>query len=228
LQAICPGFLESTGAADKLWFLRWIASVDDLTKLARLRRSTLLNRKGIGQHYADKIQTWQKQAHFSAEVGYVGDMILEDAHRLLALEDQMKRLQAIIEQTLEDSQIGQLLQSIPGVGPICSALLAGEIGTLDRFATESSLALYLGMAALDNRSGTYQGSKAPRNVNKRAKTAMMIAVDRHRKQVEQSQTYYDKKRQQGKRHNQAIRALGRHMVRMMYKLLKENHPYEIR
>lgn len=57
---------------------------------------------------------------------------------------------------------------------------------------------------------------------------MMIAVDQHRKQVDQSQTYYDKKRQEGKKHNQAIRALGRQMVRMLYKLLKENRPYEIR
>ncbi len=78
----------------------------------------------------------------------------------------------------------QVIQPIPGYEPICSAELAGEIGTLDRFAKESSLALYLGMAGLDNSSGMYQGSKAPRNVNKRAKAAMMIAVDRHRKQVE--------------------------------------------
>ena len=85
LQAVCPGLLEMTGAADNLWFLRWIACVDEFTKLARLRRSTILNGPGIGQRYADKIQTWQKQAHFSTEVEYVGDMILENARRLLAL-----------------------------------------------------------------------------------------------------------------------------------------------
>ena len=228
LQAVCPGLLEITGAADNLWFLRWIASVDDFPKLARLRRSTVLNQPGIGQRYADKIQTWQKQAHFSTEVEYVGAMILEDARRLLALHAQIKRLEATIKTTLEASQIGQVFQSLPGYGPICSAELAGEIGTPDRFAKESSLAVYLGMAALDNSSGTYRGSKVPRNVNKRAKAAMMIAVDRHRKQVEQSQTYYEKKRREGKKHNQAIRALGRHMVRMIFKLLKENRAYEVR
>ena len=56
----------------------------------------------------------------------------------------------------------------------------------DRFVNEKSLALYLGMAALDNSSDAYQGSKAPRNVNKRARAALVIAVDRHRKSVEQS------------------------------------------
>lgn len=58
--------------------------------------------------------------------------------------------------------------------------------------------------------------------------AMMIAVDRHRKQVEQSQIYYEKKRREGKKNNQAIRALGRHMIRMIFKLLKENRPHELR
>ncbi len=43
----------------------------------------------------------------------------------------------------------------------------------------------------------------------RAKAAMMAAIDHHRKRVPQSQRYYEKKRAEGKIHNQAIRALGR-------------------
>ena len=57
---------------------------------------------------------------------------------------------------------------------------------------------------------------------------MMIAVDQHRKCVPESQQYYDKKRAEGKSHNQAIRALGRHLCRVIYKLLKEERDYEIR
>ena len=77
------------------------------------------------------------------------------------------------------------------------------------------------MSTLDNSSGKYQGSQAPKHVNTRAKAAMMIALDRHRKYVPESQRYYEKKRSQGKKHNQAIRALGRHLCRIIYKMLKE-------
>jgi hypothetical protein len=35
---------------------------------------------------------------------------------------------------------------------------------------------------------------------------MMTAVDKHRKCVPESQRYYEKKRAEGKSHNQAIRA----------------------
>ena len=99
---------------------------------------------------------------------------------------------------------------------------------MERFSKEGSLALYLGMSTLDNSSGKYQGTKAPKHVNTRAKAAMMIALDRHRKYVPESQRYYEKKRAQGKKHNQAIRALGRHLCRIIYKMLKEEREYEIR
>jgi hypothetical protein len=56
----------------------------------------------------------------------------------------------------------------------------------------------------------------------------MIAVDRHRKYVPESQRYYEKKRSEGKKHNQSIRALGRHLARIIYKMLKDKREYEIR
>jgi hypothetical protein len=85
----------------------------------------------------------------------------------------------------------------------------------------------IAVATLDNSSGKYRGSKAPKHVNTRAKAAMMIAVDHHRKLVPQSQTYYEKKRAEGKTHNQAIRALGRHLCRVIYKMLSQNRTYRI-
>jgi hypothetical protein len=56
---------------------------------------------------------------------------------------------------------------------------------------------------------------------------MMIALDRHRKYVPESQHYYDKKRAEGKRHNQAICALGRHLCRIIYKMLKQEREYQL-
>jgi hypothetical protein len=111
---------------------------------------------------------------------------------------------------------------------VCTSELAGEIGTIERFASEASLSLYLGMSTLDNSSGKYQGTKTPKHVSTRAKAVMMIALDRHRKYVPESQRYYEKKRSEGKKHNQAIRALGRHLSRIIYKMLKEEREYEIR
>jgi transposase len=146
----------------------------------------------------------------------------------VGLEEKIKTLETKIQQVANDSKIAKVLLSIPGFGPVCTSELAGEIGTIERFSKEESLALYLGMATLDNSSGKYQGTKQPKHVNTRAKAAMMVALDRHRKYVPESQRYYEKKRKEGKAHNQAIRALGRHLCRIIYKMLKEEREYELR
>ncbi len=228
LQAVCPGLLSITKDAGNLWFLRFLTSANELPKLARMRRKTLLQIAGVGVKYASHIQTWQKQASFSDEVEWVGEMIQQDARRVLELDGQIKALETKIESVMQGSTVARILASIPGYGLVCASELAGEIGTLDRFRSDASLGLYVGMSPLDDSSGNYRGSKAPKQVNTRAKAAMMVAVDRHRKRVSKSQQYYDKKRAEGKKHNQAIRSLGRHLCRVMYQLLKEERAYEIR
>ena len=225
LQSVCPGLLEITGEAGNLWFLRFLTSTDDLRKLTRLRETTIRKIPGIGAKYTSIILKWQKAAEFSHETEWVSDMIQQDAERVLALHDQIETLETQMAEMAANSNIAQLLTTMPGFGPITTAELAGEIGTIERFESESSLALYLGMSNLDNSSGKHKGSKAPKQVNERAKAAMMIAVDRHRKPVAQSQKYYEKKRAEGKKHNQAVRALGRHLCRVIFKMLKENRGY---
>ncbi|MFZ3015159.1 MAG: IS110 family transposase [Nitrospira sp.] len=228
LQAVCPGLIEITREVSNQWFLHFLVSADTLPQLTRLRKATLLQIPSVGRAYARIIQDWQPRAQWSPEVEWVGAMIQEDAQRVLALDAQIAALETTMHQVARESTIATTVASIPGFGPICTAEIAGEIGTVTRFQQESSLALYLGMATLDNSSGTRHGSKPPKQVNVRAKAAMRIAVDRHRKSVPESQRYYAKKRRAGKSHNQAIRALGRHLCRIMYTLLKTERPYEIR
>jgi hypothetical protein len=225
---VCPGLLEITGEASNQWFLNFLLSADTLPQLARLKRSTLLKIPAVGVKSAAIIEDWQKRAHFSQEVNWVGEMIQEDARRCVELDEKIKRLETKVAEVAKDSKIAKTLRSIPGFGAVCTSELAGEIGTIERFASEGSLSLYLGMSTLDNRSGKYQGTKTPKHVNTRAKAAMMIGVDRHRKYVPESQRYYEKKRSEGKKHNQAIRALGRHLSRIIYKMLTEERQYQIR
>lgn len=56
----------------------------------------------------------------------------------------------------------------------------------------------------------------------------MVAVARHLPHVPASRAYYDKKRAEGKKHNQAIRALGRQLIRVIWSLVKHEREYENR
>ncbi|QAA76336.1 MAG: Mobile element protein [Candidatus Bipolaricaulis sibiricus] len=228
LLAVCPELLAITGDATNLWFLRFVASRDDLRELRQTPRNEVLAIRGIGKKYAGVIAQWQKKARFSAEAEYVGPMIVADARRLLEVLREIATLEEAIEGLVASSPLAQRIDSIPGFGAISSGELAGEIGTMDRFHSERSLALYLGMCPLDHQSGEHKGSKRPRQVNRRAKATMMTAVARHMAKVPQSRAYYEKKRAEGKKHNQAVRALGRHLVRVMWAMLTQGRDYELR
>ena len=228
LASVCPELLMITGAADNLWFLRFLTCRDDMRKLARMRLESLVKIPGVGPKYAGAIRSWQAHAAFSPEVTYVGPMIVADARRILELISQIASLEAVMRQLSQASEIARRLATIPGFGQVAVAELAGEIGTEERFSGEASLALYLGMCPLDNQSGDFHGSKTPKQVNKRGRMAMTNALSHHIKQVPQSRAFYDKKRGEGKGHNQALRALGRHMVRVIWCMLRDGRDYELR
>ena len=227
LQAVCPGLLDITGEADNLWFLNFLTCRADLIKLKTIRESSVLALRGVGKGYAGKIRDWQKHATFSETVAWVGPMIVEDARRMLELRDKIGALQTQIDALAADSEIARRIDTIPGFGRVCSAELAGEIGTLQRFSGESSLALYVGMAPLTNSSGARSGSKPPRHINIRAKAAMMIAAAQNVASVSESKAFYDKKRSHGKTHNQALRALGRVLVRVIWSMFKHGRDYQL-
>ena len=228
LHAVCPGLAEITGAVDNLWFLRFLTCRDALPKLARVQTHSLAKIRGIGKTYTERIRTWQPHAQFAPEVAYVGPMIVADARRILELIEQIDALEAACAPLADASELARRIDSIPGFGPISSAELAGEIGTLKRFPTEASLALYVGMACLSNQSGQRTRARAPRQVNRRAKAALMVALARHIEQVPQSKAYYDRKRTEGKQHNQALRALGRHLIRVLWAMVRNQRDYDVR
>ena len=180
---------------------------------------------GVGKVYAARIEAWQKHAMLAAETEWVGEMVLADAQRVLDLIRQIQALEQRIEAIATSSELAIRIRTIVGFGPICSATLAGEIGTLERFGGEPSLALYTGMTRLDNSSGKHVGTKNTRQVNRHARAAMMTAVARHIDHVPESKIYYDKKIAEGKTHNQAVRALGRHFIRVIWSMITHKRDY---
>jgi transposase len=210
---------------DNLWFLNVLSCREDLSKLAGMKRASLLKIAGVGKAYAAKIEAWQKHATFADETAWVGEMVIADALRVLDLIRQIQALEQRIETISANSEIATRIRTIPGFGLICSGTLAGEIGVLARFGQETSLALYTGMTRLDNSSGKYVGTKNTRQVNTHARAAMMTAAARHIHNVPESKAYYDKKTAEGKTHNQAVRALGRHLIRVIWSMITHQRDY---
>jgi transposase len=228
LQAVAPDLKAITKSIDNLWFLRFITLRDDIRNLARVKQSSILGIKYLGTKTLSIIQEWQKGATFSDELEYTACMIYDDAMRLLELKGKIKELTKQIEILNSDSKIATKLQTIPGFSTISAGELAGEIGTLKRFEGESSLALYLGMTNLDNSSGKQKGSKRNLSTNRHAKNAMITATMKHVMYTDESKKYLNKKISEGKKYQQAIRSIGRHLVRVIWSMIQNDRNYEIR
>jgi len=178
LQAEAPDLKALASCVDDLWFLRFITLRQDMRLLTKVHKSTIEKIPRIRKSHIDKITAWQAEANFTDAMDYIASMFYDDAIRILELKQKIKDIEKQIDKLIPSSKIGSLLISIPGFATVGAGTLAGEIGTLNRFENEGSLALYLGMTNLDNSSGKKKGSKRNMATNRHAKKAM-----KHRGQV---------------------------------------------
>jgi len=228
LQAVAPDLKAITKSTDNLWFLRFITLKEDIRDLKRVSTIKIQKIKYLSSKNLEIIKEWQKEATFSEATDYVASMIYDDAIRLLELQSKTKELHKEIALLNENSKIARVIQTIPGFATITAGELAGEIGTISRFKSEASLALYLGMTNLDNSSGKQTGTKRSISTNRHAKMAMITATMKHAQHTDQSKKYLEKKISEGKKYQQAIRSLGRNLVRVIWGMIQGDRIYEIR
>lgn len=112
------------------------------------------------------------------------------------------------------------LLAIPGVGTINAARLLAEVAGIERFNSDAQLALYAGVAPLDASSGRQIRHRLNRQGNRQLNAALhMIALTQARVHAP-AREYLARRRQEGKTRREAIRALKRHLIRVLFRLLK--------
>ncbi len=114
---------------------------------------------------------------------------------------------------------------MPGVGVRTAARLLTEV-TTKAFPTAGHLAAYAGLAPVTRRSGSsIRGEHPSKRGNKTLKRTMFLSAFAALPDPE-SRAYYDHKRNQGKRHNQALIALARRRSDVFYAMLRDGTLYE--
>jgi transposase len=144
--------------------------------------------------------------------------------RVLARRDQLgKEIEAAFFALPEAT----ILTSLPGIGPRLGARITVEIGDIGRFKTPAHLAAYAGLGPTPRQSGTsIRGNVPSRHGNHRLKDAFFLAAFASLKHPP-SRTYYDRKRTEGKRHNQAVLCLARRRVDVLHAMLTRQLPYQL-
>ena len=144
-----------------------------------------------------------------------------------ALESQIKEFDKAIAAQME--LIPNTLTSIKGIGPVYSAGIIAEIGDINRFPNQAKLAKYAGLAWQQHQSGGFESenTRLIKTGNRFLKYYLgEAAMSLVRCDAEYSRFYHLKYKEVNKyQHKRALALTARKLVRLVYRLLKDNRLY---
>jgi len=146
------------------------------------------------------------------------------AQQLAALRIQRNQVAKEVQRLVLAHPLHPALTSMPGVGVRTAARLLIDVASR-AFASTGHLAAYAGLAPVTRRSdSSIRGELPSRRGNKQLKRAMFLsAFAALRDPV--FRAYYARKISQGKRHNQALVALGRRRCDVLLAMLRDRTFY---
>lgn len=228
LLEVCPGILDILGDVASKKLLRVLVKYSNFLTYKKLTKEKLLRIKGIGKDSVEKMIGSLQRLEYVEELADVyATVILSYAKRILELKEEIELLDKRMDKIGESSKEVQHLKSIPGVATKLSSRLMGEIGDIHRFKSANQLAVYCGVACIDDSSGKREQTKAVFKANKICKETMIRIAGCTIPRIGESQRYYTKKRKEGKKHNHALRCLARQMIKVIFKLLVEDRNYYV-
>lgn len=137
----------------------------------------------------------------------------------------------VVESEIRDIVISldSVIMTIPGIGPINGGMILGEIGDINRFSKPRKLLAFAGLDPSVYQSGNFIAKKT--KMSKRGSSTLRYALmNAAHNVVKYNQTfkeYYDSKRSEGRGHYNALGHCAGKLVRIIYKMLKDNVEFKL-
>ncbi len=121
-----------------------------------------------------------------------------------------------------------MILSLPGMGPMLSAdFLAATGGDMTAFGSADRLAGYAGLAPAPRDSGQVSGNmRRPRRFHRGLLRAFYLSALASLKSCAASKSFYQRKRAEGKGHKQALLALARRRVNVLWAMIRDGALYQ--
>ena len=145
-----------------------------------------------------------------------------------ALEAQIKEFDKVIKTQME--LLPNVLTSVPGIGPVFSAGIIAEIGDINRFQSQAQLGKYAGLAWKQNQSGDFESenTRLIYSGNRFLKYYLCeAAMSLVRCDTVYSNFFHSKYKEVNRyQHKRALALTARKLVRLVFRLLKDNRLYK--
>lgn len=153
-------------------------------------------------------------------------IVTELATAILALDDRLKVLDAQIQMTFDEHPHARIIQSMPGFGPFLGASLLVGANDLRAFPSAGHLAAAAGLVPVPNDSGRRTGNlHRPLRYSRRLRHVFYLSAQTSMMRAGPNRDYYLKKRAQSATHSQAVIALARRRIDVLWALLRENRTW---
>jgi transposase len=144
------------------------------------------------------------------------------------LDRRIKELDKTIGQRLMSHPQARIICSLPGMGPLLAAELLVAVGDLGSFPDAGHLAAYAGLAPVPRDSGRRTGNlHPPQRYHRRLRRVLYLSALSSLSVPGPNRDYYRRKRAQGRKHQQALVALARRRVDVLWALLRDSRCFEL-
>lgn len=155
-------------------------------------------------------------------------IIAELATNILALDERVNSLDAQIAATFDQHPQAAVIQSMPGFGAFLGACLLVGAGDLRAFPSAGHLAAAAGLVPVPNDSGRRHGNlHRPRRYSRPLRHVFYLSAQTSMMRAGPNRDYYLNKREHGRTHSQAVIALARRRVDVLWALLRDERTWQI-
>ena len=155
-------------------------------------------------------------------------MVARLAKEVMTLDTEIGDTETMIEDRFRRHRHAEIILSMPGFGVTLGAeFLAATGGDMSAFDSVDRLAGVSGLAPVPRDSGRISGNlKRPRRYDRRLLRACYLSAQIAIRTDPASRTYYDRKRAEGKTHTQAVIALARRRLNVLWAMLRDHTAYQ--
>ena len=230
LVSIHPGLERVLDLTTKgsLWLLMRYVTPAEIRRAGRDRLVSHLKRAGglraIAQLADAALASAQTQRIAVPGERMAAIFVRELAAEALGARKRLAELNRALEARLTRHPDAALIRSLPGMGAVLTAEFIAEAGTIRRFTSADALAAAAGLAPVLRQSGKVRFLRRPTGGNKALKQVFYQAAFCSLHSPD-SRAYYTRKRREGKRHHQALIALARRRINVLWAMLQKRQPY---
>lgn len=151
-------------------------------------------------------------------------LIRDMAEEAIACRARLAAIDRKLAELVQAHPDGALIRSLPGMGVILAAEFLAEAGDLCRFRSAAALASAAGLAPVLRQSGKSRRLQRPGHANNKLKRVFYQSAFCSLAEP-LSRAFYDRKRREGKRHHQAIIALARRRIDVLWAVVNSRKPF---